>query len=258
MRSILCIFLAVLGTAFTPPDDSIEGFESQGFQQYPWEMVGPVFWSVSTQSPYQGGFSAVSGSIGALQSTKISLTLNITESSSISFARKVSSENGFDFLRFYIDGVEQTKWSGNVTWGVATFGVSAGVHQFTWSYEKDGSGTSGSDCAWLDHIMLPPHQIAVATVLQTNKITKFKAEVYPNPAAHSTNLRLHLEKPSVFQIELADANGRLLSIIVPPRHFGVGTHIIPIELGLIPDGLCYVVLRSQTGTKWMSVLKERN
>ncbi len=258
MRTIILIFLAVMGTAFTPPDESIEDFESQGFQQYSWEMTGPVFWSITTQVPYQGGFSAVSGNIGALQNTAINLSLNVSEPGTISFARKVSSENGFDFLRFYIDGVEQSRWSGNVSWGVVTFNVPTGTHQFSWSYQKDGSGTAGSDCAWLDHIVLPPHQIAVATVLQIKEENTIQPIAYPNPTPQHTNIRLHLDNPDTIQVELTDGRGCLQQILVLLTYFGSGTHLIPIDLGSIPDGLYYVVIRNRAGIKLLTIMKQRN
>lgn len=30
-----------------------------------------------------------------------------------------------------------------------------GTHTFGWTYEKDWYGSGGSDCAWLDYIVLP-------------------------------------------------------------------------------------------------------
>jgi hypothetical protein len=61
----------------------------------------------------------------------------------------------YDFLRFYIDGVEQYKWSGTILpWLRADFPVVAGTRTFTWEYKKSASLYSGSDCAWLDDIQL--------------------------------------------------------------------------------------------------------
>ncbi len=76
----------------------------------------------------------------------------------LSFFVKVSSEPGFDALRFYVDGVRVGEWSGttNTGWQAFSIPVSAGAHAFRWSYEKDGSGAFGQDAAWLDSVTLPP------------------------------------------------------------------------------------------------------
>lgn len=74
----------------------------------------------------------------------------------ISFFYKVSSESGYDKLKFFIDGAEQGSWDGEVSWTEANYEVSAGSHVFKWTYSKDGSQSTGQDCAWLDFIVLPP------------------------------------------------------------------------------------------------------
>ncbi|MDY0320048.1 MAG: choice-of-anchor J domain-containing protein, partial [Candidatus Cloacimonadaceae bacterium] len=47
-------------------------------------------------------------------------------------------------------------------WTQVSFPVSAGTRTFTWRYTKDGSVSSGSDCAWIDHIILPPVSVYYA------------------------------------------------------------------------------------------------
>jgi hypothetical protein len=63
----------------------------------------------------------------------------------ISFFRKVSSELGYDYLRFYIDGAEQNQWSGELDWSQESFPVTPGPHTFKWSYTKDLSVSAGRD-----------------------------------------------------------------------------------------------------------------
>ena len=83
------------------------------------------------------------------------ITLDVLSDGEISFYYKVSSEANYDFLRFYLDGDEQSNWSGNSNWTEVNFPVSAGNRTFEWVYEKDGSVSSGSDCAWIDYIIFP-------------------------------------------------------------------------------------------------------
>ena len=71
----------------------------------------------------------------------------------LSFYWKVSSEANYDFLRFYIDNVEQSgKISGAVTWQQKTFSIGTGSHVLKWSYQKDSMVSNGSDAGWVDWV----------------------------------------------------------------------------------------------------------
>ena len=71
---------------------------------------------------------------------------------SVSFDLNVSSELGYDLLKFYVDGIEQGSWSGNIPWQQVSFNISKGSHTLIWSYEKDSSVSIGADQAWIDNI----------------------------------------------------------------------------------------------------------
>jgi M6 family metalloprotease-like protein len=73
---------------------------------------------------------------------------------SLSFNWRVSSEENKDALEFYIDDVFQTKISGNKSWEQKNYLLGAGPHSLRWEYYKDGSGSAGSDCAWIDKVKL--------------------------------------------------------------------------------------------------------
>jgi len=146
--------------ALVPPAD--EGFETGNFNAYPWTQSGNLPWFIQTADKYSGIYAARSGAIGDSQSSTMSVTLNITSPGSISFFQKVSSESGWDFLRFYIDDVEQGVWSGAGSWSFQSYPVTSGTHTFSWTYSKDTNTTGGSDCAWLDHITFPPHGVYYA------------------------------------------------------------------------------------------------
>ncbi|MDD4224724.1 MAG: S8 family serine peptidase [Candidatus Cloacimonetes bacterium] len=140
-------------TLLAPPD---EGFETGNFTLYPWVNNSSVPWTVQTSEVFSGTYAAQSGDIGDSNTTTISLPVVISSAGNISFWYKVSSESSWDFLRFYIDGNLQDEWSGTAGWSEASYPVSSGSHTFSWTYYKDGSVSSGSDCAWLDHIIFPP------------------------------------------------------------------------------------------------------
>lgn len=133
----------------------IEDFESGDFLTYPWEFGGELPWSVVTSEKYEGIYGSKSGNINDNQTSEMSIDLDVQSAGEISFYYKVSSEATYDFLEFYIDGVRQDRWSGEVDWTQATFSVSTGNHVFKWVYDKDGSVSNGSDCGWVDYIVLP-------------------------------------------------------------------------------------------------------
>lgn len=131
----------------------IENFETGDFFLYFWQHSGNDYWLITTNSVYEGTYAATSGNISDNQTSSLELEV-LVEGTQISFYRKVSSEASFDYLRFYIDGVEQNKWSGSVEWSQVSFPVTAGIHTFKWSYTKDGSVSSGEDSAWIDMIKI--------------------------------------------------------------------------------------------------------
>lgn len=132
----------------------MEAFESGNFNVFPWINNSAVPWTISTDA-YSGSYSARSGAIGNNTNSSLSISMNVSADSEISFFRRVSSENNYDFLRFYIDDSPVGAWSGNVSWSQVSFPVSAGLRTFKWSYIKDYSVSSGSDAAWIDNIAFP-------------------------------------------------------------------------------------------------------
>ncbi len=132
----------------------LEDFETGDFSAYPWEFNGLVDWQI-TGDAYEGNYAAVSGDIDDSQESSMEVTLNVVATGELSFYYKVSSESGYDFLKFYLDGEEVSAWSGEVDWTEFSTEIPAGIHTFKWSYEKDGSVSNGSDCGWIDYIIFP-------------------------------------------------------------------------------------------------------
>ncbi len=134
-----------------------EDFETGNFNKFEWTHGGELPWTVSPVYPYEGVYSARSGAIDHGQTSELKITLEIMTADTIYFIRKVSSQAGQDKLKFYIDNNMKAEWSGTTQgWKNEKFYVSTGWHTFRWVYQKDGQGSSGSDCAWLDYIIMPP------------------------------------------------------------------------------------------------------
>ena len=134
----------------------LEDFESGSFTAFPWTNGGNENWSVVTESPYEGTYCAKSGTINHSQTSELILVADVITAGSIFFYRKVSSESSYDYLKFYINDVEQETWSGEVAWSEVSYSVAVGTDiEFKWQYMKDVSTDSGSDCAWVDYIIFP-------------------------------------------------------------------------------------------------------
>ncbi len=123
-------------------------------------------WTLSSQYPWQiveggrGSYCAKSNNNGQHSSSGyMQLTVNVVAAGEFSFWYKVSSENNYDKLHFYMDGQERGTWSGTVAWTEFTQAVSAGQHTLKWEYTKDSSVSSGDDCAWVDGIIFPPTNV---------------------------------------------------------------------------------------------------
>ncbi len=113
---------------------------------------GSVDWFAQTTTSRYGPEAAQSGDISRNQVSWMQTTVNGT--GTVKFYWKVSSEEDFDFLEFYIDGSLQEKISGlEVDWEWETYTIStSGSHTLEWRYVKDGSGNEGSDCGWVDKV----------------------------------------------------------------------------------------------------------
>ena len=69
-------------------------------------------------------------------------------SETVTFYWKVSSEQSYDYLQFYIDGTLKDQISGEVAWTQKSYAVSSGIHILKWRFIKNSSGSSGDDYNW--------------------------------------------------------------------------------------------------------------
>jgi len=125
-----------------------------------WTVGGSGTWFGQSEVSYDGVDSARSGSIADGQSCTLATTL--TGSGTLRFWWKVSSEANYDYLRFYVDGIEQTPAiSGEVDWQEQQVVLGSGAHVAEWRYGKDVSGVVGSDCGWVDQVSWVSSQTTV-------------------------------------------------------------------------------------------------
>ena len=138
----------------SPSFMSEENFESYDFSTFPWEHYGNASWIVTSYEKNSGIYSAQSGSIDHDENTTLQVRLECG-SGDITFYRKISSEENYDFLEFYIDGEKRGEWSGTTDWDRVSFPVTTGIRTFKWTYSKDGSVSEDDDTAWIDDIVFP-------------------------------------------------------------------------------------------------------
>ncbi len=231
----------------------LETFETNNYSSYPWNMSGNMPWLTTSSDAYTGAFSSLSGIITHSQQSVMNLRLDFTADGTISFARKVSSEQDYDFLRFLIDDVEVEAWSGDVPWGEVGYPLSAGIHKLSWVYQKDEIVSAGTDHAWVDEISLPPYQLTVATSipLQSN----IEAQLSPNPTAGKAVLELNLQRAEQVSIALFDCLGHQLRVY-PAVETGSGRFTQELDLRDMASGLYFVQLRGAQGLQVLKLVKE--
>ena len=121
---------------------------------FTWTIGGNADWTGQKVECFNGGDAVQSGAIEHRQTSWLQTTA--TGPGTLSFAWKVSSEQGFDYLKFYVDGAVQEKISGDPEWSEETYSLGEGTYTVKWAYEKDESGTAGMDRGWVDKIGFEP------------------------------------------------------------------------------------------------------
>jgi|GEM_PF-2672632 len=159
-------------TNAVPATDTSDSTFTVGAPAFPENNVIPYGWSkphsaangwvVTKSSAFEGGYSLTNKPVGDGKTAAIAYKSNFI-AGNITFYMKTSSEKGFDYARFYIDGNPQELitnggrkgLTGQVPWTFCSFPLSAGTHTLQWTYEKDDTYASGKDRAWLDAVILP-------------------------------------------------------------------------------------------------------
>lgn len=142
------------------------GFESGTIAPFSTSGNGGSWTVTSTSGQFNAGAYGIKSGSG-VHSSSSNLDLSVTipaGGSSFSFNYRVDSESGYDYLRFYIDGVQQNQWSGTVAWATFSGSLTAGSHTLSWRYEKDGSTNTGLDAAFLDQIVIANTQMLAPTL----------------------------------------------------------------------------------------------
>ncbi|MDW7980708.1 MAG: immunoglobulin domain-containing protein [Verrucomicrobiales bacterium] len=114
-------------------------------------------WFAQTYVTHDDDAAAQSGAIGHNQQSVLQTT--VTGPGTLTFWWRVSSELGYDFLRFYVDNFTQpvAGISGETDWQQVTVPITEGSHLLRWVYVKDGSISTGQDAGWVDEVVFVPN-----------------------------------------------------------------------------------------------------
>ena len=138
-----------------------------------WLSPGPS-WTPQSEHSHSDGVSARSAAIGSNGTTRLETTLR--GPGTLRFRWMVSSENGYDFLRFAVGGSVRASRSGTSTgWLERVETIPEGDHIVSWTYSKDGSVDTGLDAGFLDEVSFirtPPsmEEAAASAGLQGNDV----------------------------------------------------------------------------------------
>lgn len=131
-----------------------ETFESGTWGPLGWAKQGDAAWFVQPLSSGGGKWAVQAGHITNNQSSELLLNAHCLAGTAF-FDYRVSAEDGFDFLEFFLNGKIVAKWTGETGWQTCRFEVPAGLNTFRWRYVKDGNFSFGLDTAFLDNLALP-------------------------------------------------------------------------------------------------------
>ena len=107
-------------------------------------------WLGETADSVEGGSSVRAGVVTDGETSH--LQMRVAGPGNLSFRWKVSSEEDYDFLEFFVDGERQDAVSGDVDWREVSFDIGSGEHNVRWSYTKDESESAGSDTGYIDAV----------------------------------------------------------------------------------------------------------
>ena len=208
-----------------------EDYETGNMLQYDWSVSGNAPWLIVGTGQFEGDHCAKSGPIGGNQVSTMELELNVAVPGEVSFYKKVSTEDGYDYLQFYIDNTLRDEWSGIIDWSKESYWLTPGVHTLKWEYVKDGWVDENDDCAWVDYILFP--QLVSSTEIEEK--LEFNIQITPNPA--SDQCYIHFDKMVDARVQLYDTQGRLIlekntageSILLNLSNFASGLYYLEVH-----------------------------
>lgn len=199
--------------------DLVEDFEDTTY-------VVPISgtWARSNSRAHTGTWSFKSAVIADGESTEAVFTVP-ADALTVTFWRRLSSEPGQDFLRFFLDTTQQFASSGDVDWILSpTYNVSA-VSTITFRYSKSAAGSVGDDAAYIDDVTFtfPVNLVSAATI---NRLMLYRGQ----PGTSSATLFTATTDTKIASIVLCNTTGNNATVTLSVVNSGGGTNRIVSEL----------------------------
>jgi len=164
----------IIYPAATDFSGTLESFES-GIPAG-WSNGSTPWAAITTKSLF--GTDCIASNAATPDSGTSDISYTVTcDAGEMFFAYFISSEATFDFLKFYIDTVEQDSWSGyyegqqvaeTAGWIINKYTVAAGSRTFKWEYTKDSSTPVGDDRGYIDALYIPESVSTTGTLDTTD------------------------------------------------------------------------------------------
>jgi hypothetical protein len=188
-------------------NQNIEDWETGDDNSYNWSYSGDADWFVTSTEAYEGTYSMQSGAINDNDLSTMYIVVNSAAQFDMSFSFKTSTEDGYDFLSFLIDNVEQGAWSGENDWTEVSYPLTAGSHNLRWRYAKDFTVAAGSDACWVDNIVLPV--AANVSVGEANE-NAYVLTAFPVPFQETISVRMNSMQASKATLRVLNALGSIV------------------------------------------------
>lgn len=214
-----------------------EDYETGNLLQYDWSISGDAPWLIISSGQYEGDYCAKSGPIGSNESSIMELEVDVAVAGDFSFFKKVSSEDGYDYLQFYIDNILRDEWTGIVDWSQESYWLTTGSHTLKWEYVKDGWVDENDDCSWVDYILFP--QLSASTELA--ELENFDLKLVPNPAQNQCQILF--SKIATYKVNLYDTQAKLM---LDAEATG---QTISLDLSTLASGIYFIEVTSSDKTQ---------
>jgi hypothetical protein len=161
-----------------------EALDTLGFP-FSWSVVGSSTWFGQAYIFHDGVDAAQTGAVP--DGGAVTLQTSVIGPGTITFWWKVSCEPNKDGLKFFINGVQQVRITGDVDWKWQTYNLSAGTQNLKWTYSKDASGSAGWDRGWVDQVQFIPPGGCLFELSSTGNVHAAGAEMGTFRVSTSTN-----------------------------------------------------------------------
>lgn len=224
-----------------------------------WYGQGEMFWQPQTVERIAGTSALRSGVLA--DSEKSQFRASFSGPGTLRYWRKLSTEEGFDYLRVRLNGNLVHEVSGLRDWEPASVVLPAGNSTVSWSYEKNERFAFGDDAVWVDQVrMLQGKQSWLeasftAEQLADSTISGWAADPDDNGLANAFEYLFGRDPLS----RLVEPLGWLQAVVGPLEGPGSGPDRFALLLKLpltLPEDIMLVVEYSEFLGSWLPLAQK--